>query len=65
MLLFVPQNIGFHAIRPNQYIGKHAIEFANELYNPEPYNPTYCMHKGSYLVKPDMIVASNGYILTI
>ncbi|XP_043476347.1 uncharacterized protein LOC122507609 [Leptopilina heterotoma] len=89
MLQFVPQNIGFHAITPNQYIEEHVTEFANELYNPDPNNPkvisvidgtyvycekssnfrtlrqTFCLHKGSYLVKPDMIVAPNGYILTI
>ncbi|XP_043464129.1 uncharacterized protein LOC122499719 [Leptopilina heterotoma] len=39
MQIFVPQNIGFDAITPHQYVAEHVTEFANALYNPNPEIP--------------------------
>ena len=56
MLRFVPHNIGLNAITREQYIERHAADFANRLCNPNPNNPvaiayidgTYVyMHKSS------------------
>lgn len=40
MLRFVPSNIGFNAIKRQQYVNMHVTEFGNVLYNPDIAIPT-------------------------